>query len=79
MGAQIELTDELLAAFREDLVNSLDEAMGSCPHEGVSSEWDLCNACAADAAVKVLRELIEPAAVAAVTADGSDQEAEKEN
>lgn len=67
--------DELLAGFREDLVNGLDAAMGACHHEQVSSEWDLCNACAADTAVKVLRELLAPA----VTAGGSDQEAEKEN
>jgi hypothetical protein len=50
--------DGLADELREALVGSLDAAMGNCPHEGVSSEWDLCNACAADTAVKVLRELL---------------------
>lgn len=54
-----EVAEDLLAELREDLVNSLDDAMGKCPHEGVSSKWDLCNACAADQAVKVMRHLLD--------------------
>lgn len=55
--------DGLLLELREAVVNRLDEAMGKCPHDSVSSEWDLCNACAADATVDALRALMtEPRA-----------------
>lgn len=51
--------NDLLFELREAVVNSLDAAMGKCPHDTVTTEWDLCNACAADTAVAALRELLD--------------------